>query len=136
LEMLLLHSAFRPYLVAAGCLTCLALGLLTTGCAKPTNPENTTVETEVGRPSWMPADPPVGFFIPEGLFKKSNTSGSASSFKEVNSANIVLPAPQSGSIGIANWTPTVHLYASPTTDNYLKSGGLDVKNNLRIWENF
>ncbi len=134
--MLLLHSAFRPYLVAAGCLTCLALGLLTTGCAKPTNPENTTIETEVGRPSWLPTDPPVGFFIPEGLFKKSGAFGAGLSIQGVNSAPIVLTAPLASALGNTAWVSSVHLYASPTTESYLKSGGLDAQNNLRIWETF
>ncbi len=47
-----------------------------------------------------------------------------------------LVAPLSAALPPIAWVPIVHLYASPTTESYLKSGGLDAKNNLRIWEVF
>ena len=134
--MLQLHSVVIRYVVSVCWVTCLALALLT-GCAKPTVIDNKeTTETEGGRPSWMPADPPVGFFIPEGLFKKSGSTGSSAAQQGANSASIGLPALPSSAAGNTAWMPTVHLYASPTTESYLKRGGLDAKNNLRIWETF
>ena len=120
----------------------MALALLA-GCAKvataPTSatPENATA-TQSSRPSWMPADPPVGFFVPEGFFKKSgsNANGSGATTSGGPSNSNTLPANPPAAPASSPWIPTVHLYASPTTERYLKSGGLDAKNNLRIWETF
>ena len=135
--MLHLHRVVSRLVVSAGCVTCLALALLV-GCAKPTAPaaDNNAAVAEGGRPSWMPADPPVGFFIPEGLFKKSGNNGSNATKPGAESESSALPAPLSAALNPTAWVPTVHLYASPTTESYLKSGGLDAKNNLRIWEVF
>jgi hypothetical protein len=82
----------------------------------------------------------VGFFIPEGLFKKAVAGDKgAGSTKPVTASETPSPSAPAGlpSAMVASaWVPTVHLYASPTTESYLKSGGLDAKNNLRIWETF
>lgn len=137
--MLHLHRVVIRLVLSAGCVTCLALALLV-GCAQvataPGADSNTTA-AEGGRPSWMPADPPVGFFIPEGFFKKTSTSGSGVTKPGVDSGpRAQSAAPLSAALSPTAWVPTVHLYASPTTASYLKTGGLDAKNNLRIWETF
>ncbi len=136
--MFQLHYVISRFLVSTGGLTFLALALLV-GCANtPTTPavDKNVVATEGSRPSWMPADPPVGFFIPEGLFKKVGANGSGAVKTVTEPESRALVAPLSAALPPIAWVPIVHLYASPTTENYLKSGGLDAKNNLRIWEVF
>lgn len=136
--MLHLHRVASRFTLSAGRVAFLALTLLA-GCAQvATAPDtnNNTTAAEGGRPSWMPADPPVGFFIPEGLFKKSGNNGSSVTKPGIDSEPSALPTPFAAALPPIAWVPTVHLYASPTTESYLKSGGLDAKNNLRIWETF
>lgn len=134
--MLHLHRVVSRFALSAGRVASLALTLLA-GCAQvATAPDTNSNTAEGARPSWMPADPPVGFFIPEGLFKKSGNNGFSVTQPGADSEPGALPAPVSAALPPTAWVPTVHLYASPTTESYLKSGGLDAKNNLRIWETF
>jgi hypothetical protein len=136
--MFQLHYVISRFLVSTGGLTLLALSLLV-GCAKtPTTPavDKNVVATEGSRPSWMPVDPPVGFFIPEGVFKKVGANGSGAIKTVAEPESRALAAPLSAALPPIAWVPIVHLYASPTNESYLKSGGLDAKNNLRIWEVF
>jgi hypothetical protein len=134
--MLHLQRMASRFSLSAGPWASLAFVLLA-GCAHvATVPDANNNAAEGGRPSWMPADPPVGFFIPEGQFKKSASVGSSATATRVDSESSALAAPFSAALPPIAWVPTVHLYASPTTESYLKSGGLDAKNNLRIWETF
>lgn len=120
-------------------LVCIAFTLLV-GCAnKPSTPDQASAQP--GRPDWMPADPPAGFFIPVGLFGKSASPGVAAPSlplaAQVPAAPALLTAASSAAaLPPVAWVPTVLLYASPTTESYLASGGLDAKANLRVWEVF
>lgn len=136
--MLHLQRVVSLFSLSAGRWALLALTLLA-GCTPiATAPDTNSSTAEGGRPSWMPADPPVGFFIPEGLFKKSggNATGASTTKPGAQSESSGLPTRLPAGLVPNTWVPTVLLYASPTTENYLKSGGLDAKNNLRIWETF
>lgn len=136
--MLHLQRVASLFSLSAGRWALLAFTLLA-GCTQiATAPDTNSNTAEGGRPSWMPADPPVGFFIPEGLFKKSgsNATGASTTKPGAQSESSSLPTRPPAGLVPNTWVPTVLLYASPTTENYLKSGGLDAKNNLRIWETF
>jgi Polysaccharide deacetylase len=142
--MFCLRRTVNRLVLSTGCVIGIALTLLS-GCAKtqtaPDPKNNGTTSADGGRPSWMPADPPVGFFIPSGLFKKS-TGNATSIIKPTLDTD---PRAVTGSFTTSMsstplvptaWVPTVHLYASSTTESYLKTGGLDAKSNVRIWELF
>lgn len=97
------------------------------------------VEAQVAAstPSWMPPDPPVGFFIPPNLFDKP--SGGLASLLVTPLQMGLAPQPFSlgedaSASGMGSWLPEVHLYASPATQAYFASGGLDAKANQRVWE--
>ncbi len=91
-----------------------------------------------GPPSWMPPDPPAGFFIPPNLFDKQS-AGESSLFvaplRHMELAQQHSNLGEGASVsGMGNWLPEVHLYASPATQAYFASGGLDARANLRVWE--
>jgi Polysaccharide deacetylase len=78
----------------------------------------------------LPTQLPTGFFIPTGTFNKL--------------AQEAKPAPSSTIIPIISvptapprrFVPEVLVYASPSTQDYFATGGLDAKVNIRIWETF
>ena len=95
------------------------------GCVSTTS---TSAPTKT--PTGLPATLPKGFFIPAGAFDKAGQA-----LKEV-------PASSTTSLSITSaieprrFVPEVLLYSSPSTRDYFATGGLDTKNNIRIWEVF
>ena len=85
----------------------------------------------------MPPNPPVGFFIPPGLFGKP-AAGVASSPVAPPQAEVLSqpfsPGVDASVSATGSWLPEVHLYASPATQAYFASGGVDAKANQRAWE--
>lgn len=83
--------------------------------------------------SWMPTNPPAGFFVPEGFFSKGagGKKPSVAELVPVLSTTVGRPYVRS--------TPAVSevlLYASPSTFNYMASGGMDAGFYTRMWEVF
>ena len=112
---------------------CIGLALIvTTGCAPMVK---TPVSTSA--PSWMPPNPPVGFFIPPGLFGKP-AAGVASSPDAPRQAEVLSqpfsPGVDASGPATGSWLPEVPLNASSATQTYFASGGVDAKANQRAWE--
>jgi Polysaccharide deacetylase len=97
--------------------------LLLQGCGSTTSlPPNATVG--------LPAKLPTGFFIPAGAFDKS-----AQTLKQAPAA-ATKPITNPPATQPKRFVPEVLLYASPSTRDYFATGGIDTKNNIRIWEVF
>ena len=86
-----------------------------------------------GKAAWMPPDPPAGFFIPLDLFGKSARPDTSPPVAPAY-ADLVQSSIDADVRAMGQWLPEVHLYASPATQAYFVSGGLDAKANQRIWE--
>ncbi len=140
-----LRRAYRRLVPAAFCFSCIALSLLS-GCAGVQSSVGGATKSEnPDRPSWMPADPPSGFLIPANAFGKSGSNAGVAAALARDSQSpggtsapampVSVKTDPAGAHPSA-WTPMVHLYASPTNQSYLATGGLDAKNNLRVWESF
>jgi hypothetical protein len=88
-------------------------------------------------PSWMPPNPPPGFFLPPNPFNKP---GADVASLPVSISQAPLSSGLGGVAGVSaatgTWLSEVHLYASPATQTYFASGGLDAKANQRVWESF
>lgn len=89
--------------------------------------------TEVAASSWLPRTPAAGFILPAGVFDKpvafvDPPQNSTSTVPLVSSGVFDGPA--------VTRAIEVFLYASPTTQKYLASGGVDGKFPGRLWETF
>jgi hypothetical protein len=78
----------------------------------------------------LPAQLPTGFFIPTGTFNKL-----AQEAKPAPSPTIT-PIVSAPTTPPKRFVPEVLVYASPSTQDYFATGGLDAKVNIRIWETF
>lgn len=79
----------------------------------------------------LTAELPAGFFVPSGFFSKPVSDPKQSSVSAVNSTTVIASAVPSPSRA-----PLVLLYASPATNAYFATGGLDAKVNIQLWEVF
>jgi len=116
-----------------GCLVFVSLLLLQACASKsPANPPDIaqTVTKEV--------IPPVGFFVPAGMFDKALDNPKTSSSAELPNSLLKGTALAQSSSQAAEkpFVPQVWLYDSPATKAYLASGGLDGKLNPGLWEAF
>lgn len=120
------RELLRQRNVIASCFLCFALALLQ-GCAD-VKPLPSTV------PIGSAANPPAGFFVPVGIFSKS-ASGPKQATTPVTTVTtttvVTIPA-----LSPTPVVPEVLLYASPTTRAYFSAGGLDARDNIRVWEVF
>lgn len=83
--------------------------------------------------TWLPRSPPPGFLLPSGIFNKS------ASDVELALTSSDAGAPESSVLSVArsaSMVTEVLLYASPSTQKYLASGGVDGKFSSRLWETF
>lgn len=120
------RELLRQRNVIASCFLCFALALLQ-GCAD-VRPLPSTV------PIGSAANPPAGFFVPAGIFKKlASDPKQASTPVTTEATTTVVTIP---GVSTTPFVPEVLLYASPTTHAYFSAGGLDAKDNLRVWEVF
>lgn len=80
-------------------------------------------------------EPAAGFFVPVGTFEKLQGSQ-----KVISAARLPKTLPMSADSSRKGETfpfsPQVWLYASPSTQSFLSSGGLDAKTNLGVWGAF
>ena len=90
-------------------------------------------QVAASKAAWMPPDPPAGFFIPIDLFSKPAGPGTSPPAAPAT-AELAPASTGAGFPALGQWLPVVHLYASPATEAYFASGGLDAKANQRVWE--
>ena len=97
--------------------------------------------TRIGSPNAAPdglvAALPAGFFLPVGTFNK-RTSDATPSKPGTRSSTLVSSSATLNSVDTQTnpRTPLVLLYASPATQAYFATGGLDAKINSQLWEIF
>jgi hypothetical protein len=78
----------------------------------------------------LPAQLPAGFFIPTGTFNKLAQEAKPAPAPTITPTASVSAAPP------RRFVPEVLVYASPSTQDYFATGGVDAKVNIRIWETF
>jgi hypothetical protein len=74
---------------------------------------------------------PSGFFVPSGTFSKSTNDSKPPGATAVSSTAANTPAAK-----LTTRAPLVMLYASPSTNAYFATGGLDAKVSLQLWTTF
>ena len=84
------------------------------------------------------ANPPVGFFIPAGIFgKPGNEPKQATASTSTTLTPVVPQPPVAPKVLLAKATmPEVFLYASRATRAYFSAGGIDASANIQVWEDF
>lgn len=114
----------------------LAMALLS-GCASvPTatlGDKASAKASDVPVSSWLPRSPPAGFLLPKGVFENLVLETKSA---ETSSA---MATADSAGVSAEPLTPRVTevlLYASPSTQKYFASGGMDGKFSGRLWEAF
>ncbi len=111
------------------CCTLLLQGCSTSKTAAPAT--HTAQQGSAGQPSIAtPPNKSVELFLPSDLFKPANKNAKATS------SQIVQPVPVVVTGRAPALKPTIWLYASPTTQTLLGTGGIDFKVQLRVWEAF
>lgn len=117
--------------VCAGSAFSLLLGCNTTSLSSPN--ASTNVPTNLETPL------PVGFFVPTGIFSKRandaqrpQSAAIAITPTAINSPTVSPPLLSP----ISPRVPSVILYASPATQAYFETGGLDAKVSSQLWEIF
>lgn len=114
---------------------CIAMTLaLLSGCAalQKTSSNDKPIADAAEAPvsSWLPRAPATGFLLPVGIFDQPTSSS-------LDAATAPTPDAVAGSLGPSTPGITeVLLYASPSTQKYLASGGVDGKFSSRLWETF
>lgn len=121
--------------VVVGCTSVafsLLLGCSTTPFLSSDAPSNS--------PTGLVAALPAGFFVPNGFFKERANQlqlPRSATRTAITSTAVDSSVSPSTSIALTNpRVPLVLLYASPSTQAYFATGGLDAKVNSQLWEIF